>query len=246
MPLRPISRRSVPDEVFDQLVADIVAGDLSPGEPLPSERQLAEVLGVSRPAVREALQRLAQANLVDIRQGDATTVRDYRTSAGLDLLPRLLLREGGPDLGAVRAVLEARAVLGPQVAGQSARKRDDAEVARLQDLVAQMQAQAGDLAALQDLAHALWDVVVDGTHNLVFRLLFNALAAAYLPVRSVLVEVLRDELTDLDGYQTLVAAVAAGDVDAACRAAEAVLAKGTARGFDLLDELAHEDNGETA
>ena len=65
--------------------------------PLPSERRLAEVLGVSRPAVREALQRLSQAQLVEVRHGGSTTVRDFRTFGGLDLLPRLLVRDGELD-----------------------------------------------------------------------------------------------------------------------------------------------------
>jgi GntR family transcriptional regulator, transcriptional repressor for pyruvate dehydrogenase complex len=48
----PVSRRSLTDEVFDQLVAGIVSGELPAGEPLPAERRLAEALGVSRPAGR--------------------------------------------------------------------------------------------------------------------------------------------------------------------------------------------------
>src|SRR5690349_15136281 len=57
--IQPVQRRSVPDDVFEQLAAEVVGGVLAPGAPLPSERKLAELLGVSRPAVREALQRLA-------------------------------------------------------------------------------------------------------------------------------------------------------------------------------------------
>ena len=55
MPLIPVARRSVTDEVFDQILAEVLDGELAPGASLPSERQLAEVLGVSRPVVREAL-----------------------------------------------------------------------------------------------------------------------------------------------------------------------------------------------
>ena len=94
MPLQPVTRRSVPDEVFDQVLAEVVDGELEAGQTLPSERRLAEVLGVSRPAVREALQRMAQTRLVEVRQGGSTTVRDFRRTAGLDLLPRLLVRAG--------------------------------------------------------------------------------------------------------------------------------------------------------
>ncbi|MFC7500879.1 FadR/GntR family transcriptional regulator, partial [Nocardioides sp. GCM10030258] len=60
MALRPVTRRSVSDQVFDQLVDDVVDGEIAVGEALPSERRLAEVLGISRPAVREALQRIGQ------------------------------------------------------------------------------------------------------------------------------------------------------------------------------------------
>ena len=113
MPLQPVSRRSVPDEVYDQLVGELVDGGLAPGESLPSERRLAELLGVSRPAVREALQRLAHAGLVEVRQGDATTVRDFRRLGGLDLLPRLLVFGGQIDLKVARSILEARLYVGP-------------------------------------------------------------------------------------------------------------------------------------
>ena len=77
----------MPDEVFDQVLGEVLGGELTPGQALPAERRLAEVLGVSRPAVREALQRLSQAGLIEVRQGDTTTVRDFRRHAGLDLLP---------------------------------------------------------------------------------------------------------------------------------------------------------------
>ena len=68
------------------MLAEVVDGGLAAGEPLPSERRLAEVLGVSRPAVREALQRMTQTRLVEVRHGGATTVRDFRRHGGLDLL----------------------------------------------------------------------------------------------------------------------------------------------------------------
>jgi GntR family transcriptional regulator, transcriptional repressor for pyruvate dehydrogenase complex len=76
MALQPVNRRSVPEDVFDQIVTEVLSGQMQPGETLPSERKLADVLGVSRPAVREAPKRLPAAGLVDVRQGDATTVRD--------------------------------------------------------------------------------------------------------------------------------------------------------------------------
>src|SRR5260370_40163762 len=94
MALQPVIRRSVAEEVFEQIAADVLSGEMQPGEALPSERRLAEVLGGSRPAVREGLKRLSAAGLGEARHGDVTTVRDFRRHARLDLLPQLLFRNG--------------------------------------------------------------------------------------------------------------------------------------------------------
>ncbi|WP_249359014.1 FadR/GntR family transcriptional regulator [Nocardia cyriacigeorgica] len=116
MALQPVVKRSVSADVFEQIADDVLSGELAPGTALPSERQLAERLGVSRPAVREALQRLSAAGLVAVRQGDATTVLDYRRGAGLEVLPRLLVRAGALDPAVARSILEARLHNGPKVA----------------------------------------------------------------------------------------------------------------------------------
>jgi GntR family transcriptional regulator, transcriptional repressor for pyruvate dehydrogenase complex len=235
--LHPVARRSVPDEVFDQLVTDILDGELVPGSELPAERRLAEVLGVSRPAVREALQRLGQAGLIEVRQGDATTVRDYHRTAGPDLLPRLLLRHGAPDLGVARGILEVRFALIPDVARRCAARRSDAVASRLRDLVGRMEDQAGDLAALQHTAHELTSALVDGSDNVVYRLLFNALEAAYLPAMDVLTGVLVDEVTDVAGHDELVTAVEARDAAKAAAVARRVVGQGTTAAMAAIDEL---------
>ena len=126
MPLGPVNRRSVPEDVFDQIITGVLSGEMAPGETLPSERRLAEVLGVSRPTIREALKRLAADGLIEVRQGDATTVRDFRRTAGLDLLPRLLMHDGELDLTVVRSILETRLHNGPKVAQLAAQRRGPA------------------------------------------------------------------------------------------------------------------------
>src|ERR1044072_7536063 len=145
MPLQPVHRRSVPDEVFDQVLSEVVEGGVGAGEPLPSERRLAEVLGVSRPAVREALQRMAQTRLLDVRHGGATTVRDFRRDGGLDLLPRRLVRGGGVDASIARSILEARLVVGPGVAALAAERGGPALTATLTDTVDALAATDDDI-----------------------------------------------------------------------------------------------------
>lgn len=237
MDLQPISRSSASDEVYDRLASSIVEGEVGAGDPMPSERSLAEGLGVSRPVVREALKRLAHAGLVQIRHGGATLVTDYRRTAGPDLLGALLLdRDGELDLEVARGIIEARSDLGPPVAASAARRASADDLALLDGLVAELR-DAADDHARQRLALDFWDRVVDASHNVVHRLLFNALRRAYEPVMDALVVVMRDEVSDVDGYAAVVLALHARDADAAEAAVRAVVDRGARAAVDLIDEL---------
>lgn len=222
MALRPVTRRSVSDQVFDQLLDDVVDGELTAGEPLPSERRLAEVLGISRPAVREALQRIAQTGLVEVRHGGATLVRDFRRAAGLDLLPRLLVRGGQLDTAIGRSVIEARAEVGPGIAALAAERGGPALAAGLDGILEEL-ATTTDAVRWQVLALDYWDLLVDGADSMVFRLMFNSLRAAYEPVLPALAALLAGEVGQVEPYRLLAAAVRAGDAPTARAAAARVL-----------------------
>jgi len=243
MPLQPVTRRSVPDEVFDQVLAEVVDGALEPGEPLPSERRLAEVLGVSRPAVREALQRMTQTRLLEVRHGGATTVRDFRRYAGLDLLPRLLVRSGTLDVTVARSVLEARLVVGPGVAALAAQRGGADLEANLGATVEALAGATGPDADVERQLHALayWDAVVDAADSLVFRLMFNSLRAAYEPALEALAPLMAEEVSQVGAYRVLTAAIGGGDPDTARAAADRVLRPATTSILATLESLARED-----
>ncbi len=226
MALRPVARRLVPEDVFDQLLGEVVDGELSAGDSLPSERRLAEVLGVSRPAVREALQRLSQARLVEVRHGGSTTVLDFRTSAGLDLLPRLLVRDGELDPAVGRSILQARQAIAPAVAAQAAETGGPQAAEALTAAVRRLET-AADSEARQHAALGFWDAIVDAADSIVFRLLFNSLRMAYEPAIAALGPVMEAEVDNLDGYRALAEAVAAGDPEAARTTAEDLLRPAT-------------------
>ncbi|MBD0323732.1 MAG: FadR family transcriptional regulator [Aldersonia sp.] len=236
MALQPVKRRSVPEDVYEQIVADVLAGELAPGETLPSERRLAEVLGVSRPAVREALKRVAAAGLVEVRQGDSTTVRDFRRHGGLDLLPTLLLRAGHLDLSVARSILEARLHNGPKVAELAANRCTADLGGKLYEKVDALTAEA-DPDQRQHLALDFWDHVVDGADSIVFRLMFNTLRAAYEPALPALGTVLAAEVGRPDAYRALADAIAGRDAAAAHRTTRDLLEPATAALVGALDTL---------
>lgn len=238
MPLQPVQRSSVADAVFDQLLDEVLSGDLDPGEPLPGERALTEALGVNRQAVREALQRLAEAGLVEIRHGGRTRVRDYRTTAGLDLLPRLLVHgDGSVDADVANSLMELRAALGPEVARRCAERATAEQRRAIAELADAMAAVADDLEALVALDLQFWDAVVEGSGNIAYRLAFNGMRRTYEPIASLLQSTLAPELTDHAGRQVIAAAIAAGDGPAALAAAQRLLARGEAAVRDLLASI---------
>src|SRR5262249_21656758 len=176
--------------------------ECAPGGPPRSERGLGEVLGVPRPAVREALKRLTAAGLVEVRQGDATTVRDFRRHAGLDLLPRLLIRAGELDLSVVRSILETRLHIGPKVAELAAQRRRPELAARLDEALEKL---ADNDAPVERQRHALtfWDHVVDGADSIAFRLMYNTLRATYEPAVDALATMMADEVGRPAAYREL-------------------------------------------
>jgi DNA-binding FadR family transcriptional regulator len=240
MVLKPVERRLVHDDVFDQLLEEVVGGELSAGDPLPSERRLAELLGVSRPAVREALQRLSQAGLVEVRHGGSTTVRDFRTTAGLDLLPRLLVRDGHLDPSVGRSILQARQAIAPGVAAVAAETSGERVGEALDAAVDRLESAEGP-EARQHAALAFWDAVVDAADSIVFRLLFNSLRLAYEPTISALAPVMEAEVDNVAAYRSLAAAITAGAADRAHAAAADLLRPATEAITRLLSLLDGED-----
>jgi DNA-binding FadR family transcriptional regulator len=116
--------------VFDTLLRDIVTGKYGAGVRLPSERDLSKALGASRPTLREALRRLGEWGLIDVKRGSGVMVRARRDWT-LDVLPAYLQMGAfadGPaalattlvDVLAVRRAMfvEVLRVVGPRLAGK--------------------------------------------------------------------------------------------------------------------------------
>lgn len=238
MDVKPVQRRSLADAVFDQLAGQILTGRLAVAEALPPERALTDHFQVNRQAVREALQRLAQMGLVDIRHGDATRVADFARSAGLDLLQRLLVNaDGVVDVAVVRSVMEMRAALGPDVAGRCAQRATPAAIEALSEVLDELAgliAVGGESVALAAADLAFWDALVDGSDNIAYRLAFNSLRRVYEPAIAVLAPVLLAELVDVEGHRAITEAVITGDRTGAEDAAWALLARGTGAMTTLL------------
>lgn len=124
----PSRRRSgSPEEIARLLTAYVTTGDLRPGARIPSERRLAEELGVGRTVVREALKSLALVGLIESRHGDGTYVADSTPESFSRAVEWRLVAWGG-ERG---DVAEAIAVLEGDLAALAAERRTDADLLEL-------------------------------------------------------------------------------------------------------------------
>ena len=215
-------RTTVLATVHDALRADILTGRLRVGEPIPSERVLSEQLSVNRHAVREAVKRLQQAGLVAVSQGGATVVRDWRRTAGLDLLGSWPLL--GADATVLRDALEMRASVGIDVVRRCAQRAGAVERAEVAVRAAALAPDVdGDLEGTHERYIALWDAVIDGADNLAYRLAYNSLIAAVGESGAGAAQLFAREMADVTTLEALTTAVVEGDAEAAARAADALL-----------------------
>lgn len=97
----------------NRIIDAILAGHFPIGSNLPPERELAAQLGVTRPTLREALQRMARDGWVEIRHGKLTRVRDYWHEGNLGVLGAIARHSQNLPLDFVPNLLVVRKLLAP-------------------------------------------------------------------------------------------------------------------------------------
>ena len=225
MALKAIEKRSLPDEVFEQLTTEIVSGRYAPGASIPSERDLSETLGVNRHVVREAVKRLEQIGLVKGGQGGRTKVLDFRATAGLDLLA-VVAEHAEPVedlLPLLASAMEMRAGIGAEVARLCAERSAAAAGPELLHIAERLAATDEGEERLA-LDQRFWQRALDGAGNLAYQLAFNSLIRAVHARRDLSLPWLEQELAHCDYRRPIAAAIAAGDAEGATQATRRALA----------------------
>lgn len=220
-------RKGVSHALFETLRDRILAGEYPPGTRLPAERELVALHGVNRGAVREAINRLAQARLVTTVHGGGTRVENFMSTAGLDLLVNLVISGPGAwRAGAVRSLIEMRTALAVDAARLAAIRCTDAQYAAIRTRVQTLAAIRDDGELLEQLL-AIWGGIVDASGNVAYRLAYNTLRDGYRLFGKVLHRVTRDSFHAPD-YRVLIEAIGSADAARAERGARRIVEKDAA------------------
>ena len=159
--LARVRQTGVKDQVFAQIRDQIMDHTWPPGAKIPSEKTLAETLGVSRVSIREALHMLASLGLLESRHGEGTFVREYTGTAFLNtLLPSLVL-----DKLDILQVLEYRKIAEKGNVALAVERAGSAEIEELERSLRIMEENKADPRAFADADLSFHFLVAKATGN---------------------------------------------------------------------------------
>lgn len=194
------------DELAQELENDIVSGRQDVGSKLPSERQLADRFGVSRPVVREALRTLVERRLVEIHPGRGAFVRDAQSSDAASQMGMFFRRKQVT----ARDLVEARSMLESHAAELAAARADRSDLDLMRQTLVDLEG-AIDVVDQARCDLAFHYAVTRASRNPVIESMFAAVAQPMveLMLRSLIDPEVRNEA--LGFHYDIVAAIAAND-----------------------------------
>ncbi|MDP4013624.1 MAG: FadR/GntR family transcriptional regulator [Candidatus Nanopelagicales bacterium] len=211
---QPVSRTRVADQIAVAIRGAVLAGKYTPGERLPSERDLASQFDVNRSSVREAIHSLEAWGLVEVRHGGGVTVRDFLAGAGLHLLPWLLAPNGRVDPAMMHDLLTLRTELLGFTGAQAASRATAQDIAALQRALDALDLARG-VDAIQEADYAFFETLIVASGNQVLRLMLSAIGAAYQQNRVQFAALYPQDRMVTLAHHAAVAAIQRSDSEAA-------------------------------
>jgi DNA-binding FadR family transcriptional regulator len=220
-----IERKSISEQVADQLRREILRGSLPPGTRLPPEAELAQRFGTNRNTLREAIRSLEGLHLIHVRQGDGVYVRDFRKVGELSLFPHYLC-EASPteQQGALEELLELRRFVLAETSALAARRATDDEIRTLRAALEAVTASVSSRERLIAADLELYRQLVSASHSVLYVWIFNTFERVYSSLLALVEKLWVVPARYLEQLAEILEAVAARDPDLARRAMTAHLA----------------------
>ena len=210
-----IIRRKLSDEVLERLLRLIADGNLKPGDAMPSERELMERFGVGRPAIREAMQSLANMGLVSISHGERARVQELTAQSimrQVDLSAHIMLQRSSSSLEHLKA---ARLFFERGMVREAAARAKAEDVARLRAIVAEQRAALGKAEAFMAADMRLHTQIAAISGNPIFVSVSEAMLGWLKAYHTELLIWSGKETHTLAEHALIIDAIAGGDADAA-------------------------------
>ena len=179
--LEPITTESLKQVFVSKFEELILSGKISIGETLPSERELAARLKVSRPVVHEGLIELSLRGLVSIRPRSGTIVNDFKREGAIPLLLSLLNYHGTLDPKIQQDILEMRLLFENEMVRLSTRNRQAEHLQELEEIIrGEENTDTSRYEEVAGLDYRFHQTIAAASGNFIYALLLNSFREIYL------------------------------------------------------------------
>jgi GntR family transcriptional regulator, transcriptional repressor for pyruvate dehydrogenase complex len=179
--LKPLKTESLKEVFISRFEGLILSGKFSIGQKLPSERELALQLCVSRPVVHEGLVDLASKGLVSLKPRVGTVVSDYRREGSITLLNSLLNYHHGrlsPEI--LQGMMDMRRLLEKETARLGAVNRTDEQLEELKALASEeLATRPSEIDKVIELDYRFHHLIAMASGNVIYSLFLNSLREVY-------------------------------------------------------------------
>jgi GntR family transcriptional regulator, transcriptional repressor for pyruvate dehydrogenase complex len=205
-----VRRNKVYEEVAKQ-IERLILKKLKPGDKLPSERELAEMLQVSRSSIRDAIRSLELVGLVEPRQGAGTIVRERSAESVVNPFGKALKRR--KEL--VTELLDFRKMLEPPLAARAATHASAEDISEMEEILQRQEAKqvAGDVAIAED-AEFHYSIALASGNSVVLKVI-DTLMDLLRDTREYSLQVEGRSEKSLAGHQRILAAIKRHDAESA-------------------------------
>ncbi|MGA3195834.1 MAG: FadR/GntR family transcriptional regulator [Terriglobales bacterium] len=205
-----VKRNKVYEEVARQ-IERLILKKLKPGDKLPSERDLAETLGVSRSSIRDAIRSLELMGMVEPRQGAGTIVREISSDSLVNPLANALKRK--EEL--IAELLDFRRMLEPPLAARAATRVSADEISEMEEILQRQQEKQshGEPAVAED-AEFHYSIALASGNSVVLKVL-DILMDLLRDTRERSLQVEGRPQKSLAGHRRILAALKRHDAEAA-------------------------------
>jgi len=200
------------EQIVRQIVQEVVAGSFTPGEPLPSEVDLAERFNVSRAVIREAIRVLAAKGLVLVRHGRGMWLQPSERWDHLD--PLLLFEQvrSRRDTALLDELLEVRRLVEVEVAALAAQRRTAEDLAAMREAVEGMRQALHDPDAYTHFDNLFHDAILTAARNRLLRQALEPVFAVLKVGRFISIRQPGAAGKSMRAHEAIFAAIAQGDV----------------------------------
>ena len=212
----PIDRKSLAEIVSQRILEMVTSGALKQGDQLPPERNLADMFGVSRPSVREAIRGLSLLGVIDSRQGGGAFVSKLDGDAILGPIRFFLSLE---DMN-IRELYDARSLVEGDMARRAATNISDAQLVELENVLHDQRDTMNDPRAFRVSDFRFHETIWIGSGNAFLKRIGESLHSLGLEFRRRISEnpnVLKQSLSD---HRVILDALRARDPETAAAAAK--------------------------